>query len=191
MLSRIHRKPLYRALLALVLASPLIAHGGKYQEPTGDSIASIEFVNDSAQTMTIQIFADAKECTDRGLTFAKAGERKMLGVATGHDLAFNAATDSKSVGPLFAFGALSAALGANMLKGCYPVIEFHPEPGHTYVFRMGSDGKDCLYKFYEKAVAENSQPSEEINVPFVSREYVRAWGESGPWCKKKATEESK
>ncbi|HEY8026360.1 MAG TPA: hypothetical protein VIF60_17490 [Burkholderiaceae bacterium] len=184
-------KPVLGTLLAFMLAAPLTASAGKYQEPTGEGTASIEFVNDSAQTMSIQIFADPKECTDRGVAFAKAGEQKKLAIAAGRNLAFNAATDSKSVGPLFAFGALGAALGASTLKGCYPVIEFHPEPGHTYIFRMGSDGKDCLYKFYEKPAADSAQAAEENQVPFTPREYVRAWGDSGPWCKKASAEESK
>lgn len=80
-------------------------------------------------------------------------------------------------------GAVGAAL-APSFKGCTPTIEFVPEAGATYVFRMTSDGNDCTHQFY--AVSPSVQGIDEARpIRFIARDWVRASGESGPWCKKK------
>jgi hypothetical protein len=175
-------------LLSVATAIAISGCVKPYIEPTGTSIASIEFINDAPETMPIYLHGDSKECTDRmsaGFVQPKA-QRKLI-IPAGQNLVFTAGVNV-GTGKSIALGAMGGAIGglvaATIYKGCLSTIDFFPEVGGTYVFRMNSDGKDCSYQFFAKPSA-NQRPDEVLPVAFTTREWIRAMGEAGPFCKKK------
>lgn len=97
---------------------------------------------------------------------------------------------------LYRLGPLGGALGALAVvtatspavretkKACIPTIDFLPEPSRNYVFQLNSDKTDCSFKFAVRP-AQGQQPDENESVAFAKREWIRAWDDSGPFCKKK------
>ena len=152
-----------------------------YQEPTGSSVATIEFINESTSPMATHFYKDATECTDRTNAggVPASSQRKLL-IPAGKNLAFTVAMDPKGASAALAFGALGALLLSN--QGCTPTIDFVPEVGRTYVFRMKSEANDCVYHFYATPQAGQTEAS---NVPLTKREWIRPMGEAGPFCTKK------
>jgi hypothetical protein len=182
---------LHITLFVVALTTSIVGYAGEYQEPVGDATAKIEFIDDASQKMSIHFYADSKECTDRTNSGVKPNEQRKLAIVAGQDVTFTVGMDPKGASAALSFGAIGALVGANIFKGCTPTITFHPEAGRNYVFRMNTDGKDCSYKFYAKPAAEGAQPGEELPVAFGEREWFRAWGNSGPWCKKNLAGDSK
>ena len=161
----------------------------QYIEPAGNSIASIEFIDEASErTMSIYFHGDSKECTDRttaGLVQPKS--QRKLAIPAGQDLVFTVglnASIGKSLAILATGGAIGGLIAASTYKGCLPTIDFVPEVGGIYVFRMNLDGKDCSYQFFAKPSA-NQQSDKALPVAFTTREWIRAFGEAGPFCKKK------
>jgi hypothetical protein len=156
-----------------------------YKEPTGSNVASIEFIDETSQPMSVHLHGDAKECTDRVNTGGvQPNSRRKVVVRAEQSTAFTVGMDPKGLGISHMFGALGALLGANTYKGCTPTLDFIPEAGRTYVFRMNSDASVCSYQFFARPLA--GQPADEaVPVNFTQREWIRASTETGPFCKKK------
>lgn len=151
-----------------------------YKEPTVEPKATIEFVDDAAYKMSVHFHGGAEACTDRtSAGFVEALSKRTLNVPAGKPLVMTVGMDAGYRGQisLVVGGAVGAAFQPTY-KGCTPTVEFMPEVGKAYVFRMSSDGSDCVHQFYKSPGAET-----ETSVVFSTREWVRAAGEAGPWCK--------
>lgn len=172
-------------LISITIAITISGCATPYKEPTGDSVASIEFIDETSQPMSVHMHGDSKECTDRtntGGVQAKS-ERKLV-VPANQDVVFTVGMDPKGTNFALMFGAVGALIAANTHLGCTPTIDFVPEVGRTYIFRMNTDSKNCSYQFYAKPSA-NQRPEEATPVAFTEREWIRAATEAGPFCKKK------
>ncbi len=171
----------------------------QYKEPSGQSDASITFMNETPVPMEIYIHADATECTDRSSAGKiQANTLKTLRVFTDKALVFTVAVNlqnerNKTLGGLGVFGGALGALAVVAVTSpdvkdtknvCIPTIDFLPEAGHNYVFKLNSDVNGCSYKFVDSPT-QNQKFAEAIPVAFTTREWIRAWGESGPFCKRK------
>jgi hypothetical protein len=168
----------------------------QYKEPTGQSVAPIDFMNETLVPMMLYFYADAAECTDR--TFAgliQPKTLKTLHVSTDKELAFRAVVNLQQERDknLSRVGALGGALGALAVIAvtvpavkdeCMPTIDFLPEAGRNYVFQLNSDGNNCSYTFVSRPT-QSQQSDDAVPVSFTKREWIRPWGESGPFCKKK------
>lgn len=171
-----------------IWATPLVLLGcaAPYKEPTTGPKASIKFINGGADKMSVHFHQGAAECTDRtSAGFIEAKLPRSLAVPAGKEVVMTAGIDpgDRALLALAIGGAVGAVL-APSFKGCTPTIEFLPEAGKSYVFRMSSDGNACTHQFY--AVSASTQRAEEVHpVQFISRDWIRAAGEAGPWCKKR------
>ena len=105
-------------------------------------------------------------------------------IRAGKELAFTVGMDINGAGPAFATGVIPTLITGGY-RGCTPTLDFVPEAGRAYVFHINTDGKDCLYRFYEKPASEDQKSDQELPIKFAQREWFRAWGNSGPWCKAK------
>jgi hypothetical protein len=176
-----HLATLARLATLAVGAGSLWGCAVPYQEPSGDSVATIEFRNESAGAMSTHMYAGAKECTDRTAPGGvQAQSKKRVKVLAERRLVFTAGMDTKGAGAVLAFGALGAVVGGSIYKGCTPTIDFFPERGRTYVFSMASDGSTCTFRFYSESPLGGGE-----EVKFSEREWIRPMGESGPFCRKK------
>lgn len=154
-----------------------------YKEPNGEKVASIEFINEASEPMSLHLHGGAEECTDRmsAGTVQGKSERKLV-VPSAENVVFTVGMTPNGTSIRRVFGI--AGLIATAHKGCTPTIDFTPETGRSYVFRINSDGNDCNYQFYLKPSA-SQQPEEVVPVAFTKRDWIRAMSESGPFCKKK------
>jgi hypothetical protein len=182
------------AVIAITI-SGCVTPPSKYIEPTGQSVATIDFIDETNVPMGVDIYKDATECTDR--TVAGPIQPKIpkkLRVSAGKELAFTAAVrlngeSNKTVGTLGAMGGALGALTALTVMSatnnvCITTIEFLPEADRNYVFQLNTDGVSCGYTLVT-GPTPGQQTNEAVPVIFNKREWIRAWGESGPWCKKK------
>jgi hypothetical protein len=183
----VHHLPMPLLRAVSICTAALVASGCAvpYKEPTGKSTATIEFIDDASDKMSVHLHGDAKECTDRASAgFVASKSQRALTIPAGDQLVFTVGMDAGSAGQLaLAFGAIGVALMPTYV-GCTPTIDFVPEVGKSYVFRMNSDGKNCSFRFYGRSAV--SQKTEDLSpVTFTTREWIRANGEAGPWCKKR------
>lgn len=153
------------------------------KEPTAGARASIQFIDDTSYKMSVHFHAGSRECTDRTTAELMGPKsRSTLQVAAGKPMVMTVGMDAGYRGQirLGVGGAIGADLMASTSKQCTPSLEFTPEEGRSYLFRMRSDGKDCSYEFlaYRSEVAKEATP-----VDLTVRQWIRAMGESGPWCK--------
>jgi hypothetical protein len=192
MLSRstAHRTNTCQHILVLTAALTITipGHAATYKEPTDGPTASIEFVDESpSQKMSLHFHGGAEECTDRiNVGGVQANSRRALVVPAGKEFVFTAGMDPNGAGmALLGLGAVGGLMAAsNTNTSCTPTIDFVPEAGSAYMFRMTTDGKGCGFKFHLKPSATQS-PDDAPPVAFETRQWIRAWGSSGPFCKKK------
>ncbi|MDP9992842.1 hypothetical protein J2W28_003218 [Variovorax boronicumulans] len=169
-----------------VIPLALLGCAAPYREPATGPKASIKFVNDGKDKMSVHFHEDAAECTNRTSTgLIEPKSSRSIAVPAEKEVVLTTGMDpgDRMLIAIAVGGAVGAALMPSF-KGCTPTVEFIPEAGMSYVFRMNSDGSDCTHQFY--AVSPSAQGPDEVRpVQFVPREWIRAFGESGPWCKKK------
>lgn len=170
-------------ILLLMAVMSITGCATNYKEPTGEKVASVEFINESSEPMSLELYGGAKECTNRmraGQVQAKS-ERK-LAVPAGEDTVITVGMTPNGTNIQRTFGIVGLIATAH--KGCRPTVDFTPETGRAYVFRMNSDGSDCSYQFYVKP-SPNQRPDEVVPVVFTERNWIRPMSESGPFCKSK------
>jgi hypothetical protein len=198
--------PLKTAATAVLLAS-LSGCYTTYQAPTSGPTAQIEFFDSTPEHLSLHLHNGAKECTDRVNVGGVPGKsRRTVTVPAGQPLVFTVGVDAEYArtalfAPIgVAVGLKVAGLQAKPAKcaappcaapeprqkfaGCTPTIEFTPESGHSYVFHMASNQKDCTFDFFEAAQA-GINDGDAPAVAFVQREWVRGLTEAGPFCKAK------
>lgn len=174
-------------LCSLLLAAPLALLGcaTPYQEPTGNAVASIEFIDDAPGPMSVHLHGDSTECTNRvspGLVQPKSSRK--LKVQAGQSLVFTTGIDAPGSQAVFALGTIGALAGPAFIKGCRATLEFIPEEGRTYMFTMRYIDGACGYQLVEESSPSSSQ-GPTVPVRFETRKWIRAMTEAGPFCEKK------
>lgn len=178
---------------ALLLPLAIIFSGCKaapYEQPKSGLLTTIKFVNDSQHPMAVHIYEDAEQCTNRHSVGAVAyGAQKLINVQVGKKMAFTAVIEDSGMSAdkqkaLVALGgaagavvAAAASAATSSPNSCLPTIDFVPKEGTKYVLKMSVIKGDCQYSFSEDSPGK--PPAQ-----FTLREWVRPWGESGPFCKK-------
>jgi len=171
--------------LFITVAVTLTGCATPYKEPTGNSIASIEFVNDGSEPMVVHFHGGAEECTDRmKAASVQPNAQHKLAVAAGKNEVFTVGMTPNGKNTMRVFGVVGVLASMPFHKGCTPTIDFVPEVGRAYEFRMSSEGNTCNYQFYSKPSA-TQRAEKPVFVAFTEREWIRAMGEGGPFCKKK------
>lgn len=171
--------------LLITVAVTLAGCATPYKEPAGDSIASIDFINDGSEPMVVYFHRGPEECTDR----MKAGgvqpnaHRKLV-VAAGKNEVFTVGMSPNGKNTMRVFGVVGVLASMPLHKGCTPTIDFVPEVGRAYEFSMSSEGNDCRYQLHSKPSA-TQRAEKPVFVAFTEREWIRAMDEAGPFCKKK------
>ncbi|ASU41000.1 hypothetical protein hmeg3_23660 [Herbaspirillum sp. meg3] len=122
-----------------------------------------------------------EQCTDRkGLGAIKPNTERTVNVpankrivlTVGIDLGFQPAQ------LLMAGGAVGGLLMAAVYKGCTPTIDFVPQEGQQYVFRIDKELTTCAYHFEIASATNDTVPP----LKYAEREWTRPVGESGPFC---------
>jgi len=159
-----------------------------YQEPKSGPISTIKFINDSQHPMSVQIYEDAEQCTNRHKVGAVVyGIPKLVNVQAGKEMAFTAVIQDAGMsadnqkGLIAVGGAVGAAIAASAATSgshtCLPTIDFVPKEGTKYILKLAVNGATCRYDFIEDS------PSNKPPAEFKEREWIRPLGESGPFCK--------
>lgn len=189
--------PLFTTIVLAGCAAPL------YQEPTSGPTAKIEFIDKTPQPMSLHLHGGVKECTDRiNVGGVAAGTSRTVTIQAGQKQVFTVGVNSENAN-FEVFGKIGLAVGLRgsgyvlrerpcytteclnkrqVFLGCAPTIDFLPEAGRSYVFQMDSNDKSCQYQFYAKPLAGQTEP-EFAQIPFSERQWIRAFGEAGPFCK--------
>ena len=181
--------------VSTITISGCVTPPSQYIEPTSQSVATIDFINETNVPMGVHFYSGVAECTDRAVSgLIQPRIPKALRVSAGNELVFTSlvklnSESNKTVGTLGAMGGALGALTALTVMSatnneCITSIEFHPEAGRNYVFQLNTDGVNCSYTFVTGPTL-SQQTNEAVPVIFSKRDWIRAWGESGPWCKKK------
>lgn len=153
-----------------------------YKEPVTGPKATIEFVDEAAYKMSVHFHDGVETCTGRtSAGLVEARSQRSINVPADKAIVMTVGMDAGYRGQisLVVTGALGALVQPTY-KGCTPTLEFVPEAGRTYVFKMNSDGVDCTHQLYVSPSVGVSRA-----VAFNAREWIRAAGESGPWCKRR------
>jgi hypothetical protein len=170
-------------LLAVCFAFAVAVLGcaAPYKEPSGRPTASIEFVDDASDPLSLHFHAGAKECTNRTTAPPVAPRsRRTITVVAGEPVVFTAGMDPGGKAKS-AFGLAAAGfVNVPIYRGCTPTIEFVPRAGGVYIFRIASDGTDCTYSFLARSTGTNQAAVTPIS--FNQRAWMRAVTEAGPWC---------
>ena len=182
-----------RSTINLVIVALLLLHLSacrlavkQYEEPSS-SFATIEFKSEADAKMSVYLYEGYEACTDRlGVGAVEPKSGKLVRVPAGSQFVFSSSIDSAVAGLLFGggvalggvFGGL--AVGSAMEQGCRATLQFFPEEGRSYVFRMFSDGKGCGYQLFEKP--PDNQANATRPVDYVKRTWRRPFDESGPFC---------
>lgn len=178
------------SLLIVALAVASSGCAVTYVEPTDKSVARIDFVNDTSEKMVVQFYGDAKECTNRANAgFVQPASRRTVVVPAGKELAVTFGINTNSSGSkAAALGGAAGATGfllfAKSNRGCMPTIDFNPEVGRTYSFRMNASGGDCAYQLVTEPSASLGSGKAEA-LEFTVRKWITPFGESGPFCERK------
>ena len=178
-------RALHYRLMALPLAAMLSSCTTPYQEPAGSSLASIEFVNDTAEVMGMQLYLDSTECTNRkSAGFVDPRRARKVSILGRQNLGITVIMDAnRRTLPIALNGPMAGAIISHSEEACHPTINFAPQVGHAYVFKARSDGKTCTFQFFERPSA-NQRPDEEVAVEYTRRIWTKPMTESGAWCKK-------
>lgn len=159
-----------------------------YKEPTGASTATIEFINEARNSVVVDFYADSKECTNRkSAGHLEPNVHRQIVVPAGQNIALSVSMrfhPELQQALLDIGGFLGALLAATSDQGCIEILDFTPESGKAYALRFASDGRACEYDIYEQQV-KPYQLGGHAPVEFTVRERVRAFDESGPFCKKR------
>ena len=160
-----------------------------YQEPETGDTAIIEFISEADEIMGVSLYEGSKECTDRlGAGPVEERAAKSIKVSSEENVVFTASMDVGSGMFLFSSGiALGGAFGGLLVdsaleQGCSTTLQFSPQAGRHYIFRMFSDGEGCGYQLFEKPSSDNSNKAKEVS--YTKREWIRPTDEAGPFCKK-------
>lgn len=175
----------------LLLLIPIISgcQSAPYQEPKSGPLTTIKFINASQHPMSVQVYEDAAQCTNRHkVGDVVYGAPKIVNVQAGKKMAFTAVIQDAGMGAdnqkaLVALGgAVGAAIAATAAtsgsNSCLPTIDFVPKEGTKYILKLSVDGANCKFDFTE------DYPSNKPPAEFTVREWIRPWGEAGPFCKK-------
>lgn len=132
----------------------------KYVEPTGDKVALLAIENGTTEPVTPAIYGDAGECRNRSVIPSIApGEQGAFKVAAGKDLAVTVTMSRREI----KYGT---------------TLVFRPEAGHRYLANLNMDAKagEVLLSDITSLLAPKP-------VKATAREWIRASGDAGPWCK--------
>ena len=155
---------LSRFRLTCLSALLLSACAASYIEPTGNKTALLAMENGTAEPVTPAIYGDAKECTNRSVgSKISAGEQGSFRVAAGKDLAITVNMSHRN--------AVDKVY-------CSSTFVLMPEAGHRYLANLNFDGEKCEVLLSDITSLLSPKP-----IKITPREWVRAAGDSGPWCK--------
>lgn len=159
-------------LRVALLAGLLAGCSSGYAPPPPSSAASLQFVNQTGVPMAVHLYDEAAECKGRrALAALKPQEARVVFVPGDQDVAFAFTHDVK----------LDYAPFERVAAGCIATLSFKPLQGASYVFRMESDGHQCVYRF---DAAPAGPEGRAAPVAFIKREAMRATSEAGPFCRK-------
>lgn len=180
-------KRAFFVFLPLGIAASLSGCTTPYVNATGPATASIEFIDEAPNKMSVAAYAGAEECKNRAnIGLIEPKEKRKIVVPTGGNFVFTVAMDTFASKMQFTMAVMGGgavgggAWASSNPNGCKPTIDFTPASGKSYIFRLDSDGSTCKYQFSEQKSA-----TEVLPVSFVERVWITPWDERGPFCKKK------
>lgn len=160
-----------RTLAAALVSCALVGCVSTYRAIEGPSAAVLSFRNESPGQMSVHIYGDSTECTNRQplVPLVQADETRRTAVLSNQEVTFTVGQDL----------AVDASPAGLVRRGCLATLTFRPERGKRYLFQFRSAFGACTYQLSEAGDhAGASRPT-----PFVTRTWVRALAESGAFCK--------
>ena len=158
----------------------------RYAAPANGPTATIDFENEALEKMSVEFYDGAKECTNRKVGgFIKPKSKRSFVIPANKDVVYTVSIGDGPAGLLLVGGGL---LGAQYMdatySGCNPTIDFIPQDRGRYAFIMKSHKQGCQYVFEMKSPLDEKGKKVQLET-FSVREWIRPFGEEGPFCKEK------
>ncbi|MEI9888339.1 MAG: hypothetical protein WDN08_17930 [Rhizomicrobium sp.] len=140
-----------------------------YVAPVGEDLAEATVINMASEPVSIFIYGDAKECTDRKVIspIVAPGERRTLGLAAKRYVAMT----------------VIEAIGN---RACFATFDFRPEAGGRYNIRFKQSGDACFV-----LVTDLHGGAQERPVHINKRVWTRPFVERSPSCERDSIDRSK
>jgi hypothetical protein len=178
---RFYRAPLHMldtrlagTLSAAIATSVLSGCAATYQMIDGPLAAPLSFSNETSRPLSVHLYGGSDECTSRLPLgpLVQSKEVRRTAVMSGQEVTFTVGQDL----------SVESSVSGLVQKGCLATLTFRPAQGKSYRFRFFSVNEICSYQLSESL----GDGSGARLTPFVSRSWVRAITESGPFCKRRA-----